>query len=111
MHTTQAGFCSFSATNLIVAAGIDLENVDKAKLAAVPIFSIIDLVCGNFMLFIWKLSNQIPTNIDEGIVPNKPSYSITMKNVTFAYPARPDIRVRRLIVRVAVLYVANCSHG
>ena len=47
IHTTQAGFCSFSATNLIVSAGIDLENVDKAKLAAGPIFSIIDLVCGN----------------------------------------------------------------
>ena len=38
--------------------------------------------------------NQVPTITDEGIVPDKPSYSITMKNVTFAYPARPDITVR-----------------
>ena len=58
-------------------------------------------------LRIWtKLSNQVPTNnvnSDEGIIPDEPSFSITMKNITFAYPARPDIRVRGLIVRVAVL--------
>ena len=44
-YTTQGGFCSFSAMNLMVSTGIDLENVEKAKLAAGAIFSVIDLVC------------------------------------------------------------------
>ena len=44
-YTTQAGFCSFCAVHLMIATGIDRENVKKAKLAAGPIFSIIDLVC------------------------------------------------------------------
>ena len=43
-YTTQGGFCSFSAMNLMVSTGIDLENVEKAKLAAGAIFRIIDLV-------------------------------------------------------------------
>ena len=29
----------------MIPAGIELENVDKAKLAAGPVFNIIDLVC------------------------------------------------------------------
>ena len=44
-YTTQAGFSSISALQLMLAGGIDLENVSKAKLAAGQIFSIIDLVC------------------------------------------------------------------
>ena len=44
-----------------------------------------------------KLLNQVPTindNIGKGIIPDKPLYNITIKDVTFAYPARPDTMVR-----------------
>ena len=47
------------------------------------------------------LHHQVPTiniNIDKGIIPDKPSYNITIKGVTFAYPSRPDTMVRMLIV-------------
>ena len=46
------------------------------------------------------ISIQVPTinvNIDKGIVPDKITYDITFKNVTFAYPSRPNIMVRRLL--------------
>ena len=36
--------------------------------------------------------------MDQGIVPDKIFYSITFKDVTFAYPARPDIMVRRILL-------------
>ena len=42
--TTQGGLCAFAAVNIMVSASIELENVDKSKLAAGPVFSIIDLV-------------------------------------------------------------------
>ena len=44
-----------------------------------------------------RLSYQVPTinvNIDKGIVPDRPCYTIKIKDVKFAYPARPDIMVR-----------------
>ena len=51
-----------------------------------------------------RLSKQVSTtNVDKGVVPDNPSYNITIKDVTFAYPARPDIMVRRMMVEV-VLY-------
>ena len=43
-YTTQAGFSSVSALQMMASGGTDLENVSKARLAAGQIFSIIDLV-------------------------------------------------------------------
>ena len=50
-----------------------------------------------------RLSKQVPTiNVDKGLVPDNPSYNIIIKDVTFAYPARPDIMVRRMMVEVVL---------
>ena len=55
------------------------------------------------------MHDQVPTinvNIDKGIIPDKPSYTITIKDVTFAYPARPDIMVR-IHNTVEIVYICN----
>ena len=101
--------CSFFAIHTIVSGGHDLDIVGKAKQAAGPIFEIIDTVCTYGICnsvnishqFAMYVRDQVPTinvNIDKGIIPDKPCYTITIKDVTFAYPARPDTMVRMLIV-------------
>ena len=99
LYTTQAGICSLIATNAIIIGNGELEALGKAKEAAKPIFDIIDMVWYRHIISIvcMRLSNQVPTiNVDKGVVPDNPSYNIIIKDVTFAYPARPDIMVRRI---------------
>ena len=95
----------------MMSGGSDNEIIDKAKEAAGPIFEIIDMVWYNSVNISHQLCmymhDQVPTinvNIDKGIIPDKPSYTITIKDVTFAYPARPDIMVR-IRNTVEIVYV------
>ena len=106
----QAGICSLLGTLVMISGSGELEAVGKAKEAARPIFDIIDIVWyffGNIISIVCvRLSNQVPTiDVDTGIVPDNPSYNIIIKDVTFAYPARPDIMVRRFMLEVAITYL------
>ena len=99
LYTTQGGICSLIGTNAIIIGNGELEALGKAKEAAQSIFDIIDMVWYRRIIsnMCIRLSNQVPTiNVDEGVVPDNPSYNIIIKDVTFVYPARPDIMVRRM---------------